>query len=305
MNIHCYHNIHWGEEIELTVPLDIHLAPIQPVLSVTLSNGQYATFTQSQIVDRQGKSFWVDVNGNTSEPSRLLCQFDCFSANNSMMTERIENGSRSNKRLVVMLLSSSVVLIAAGVAGFMMQRNRLLGLFVVPVSIGEDNTSSGNGVPTDATFEDGLGVNISAEGHGNLECTNHIDLAVQDLLWSTTSMVVAASLGAISTLLFSIGIFFFLFGNEKYIAMFDPRKRVSMMSQRSNAAPFVAVMLGWERGMAKDAPKDLEKKGSASYPAKYGAIDPTTGLPPLPERFLIAEFGDKDKALERWGSTLR
>ena len=54
-------------------------------------------------------------------------------------------------------------------------------------------------------------------------------------------------------------------------------------------------------GTAKDANSKPKKK---SFHAKYGTIDPATGLPPLPERFIIAENGDKDKAIERWRATL-
>ena len=41
-----------------------------------------------------------------------------------------------------------------------------------------------------------------------------------------------------------------------------------------------------------------------SFLVKYGAIETATGLPQMPDRFLEAEDGDVDKALERWRATL-
>lgn len=71
--------------------------------------------------------------------------------------------------------------------------------------------------------------------------------------------------------------------------------------------PFVAILLSWEIGDAKSAATTAQRRKSFGtvYPDKYGAIDPSTGLPPMPERFLIAEDHDKDKALERWRDTLQ
>ena len=61
-------------------------------------------------------------------------------------------------------------------------------------------------------------------------------------------------------------------------------------------------MLGWE---IEGGAQKQQQRHRNSFLKLYGAIDPATGLPPLPERFLIAEFGDKDKALERWRDTLK
>jgi len=123
MQIHSFHNINWGEEIELTVPLDISLVSTQPLLSVTLSNGQYVIFSQKQILEKPGKAVWVDVLGATGEPSRLLCQFDCFSGNDNLSSLSIV---KSNKRIFVIAWSAAIALVSAAVSGFFVKRSKFV-----------------------------------------------------------------------------------------------------------------------------------------------------------------------------------
>jgi hypothetical protein len=80
MSMHSFHNIGWGEELELSVPLDMKLVHTQPVMSITLSNGQYVILSQEDVLEKAGKNYWVDCLGE-GEPGRLMVQFDCFGGN--------------------------------------------------------------------------------------------------------------------------------------------------------------------------------------------------------------------------------
>ena len=55
MSMHSFHNIQWGEELELSVPLDMKLVHTQPIMSITLSNGQYVILSQEDVLDKAGK----------------------------------------------------------------------------------------------------------------------------------------------------------------------------------------------------------------------------------------------------------
>lgn len=124
MRMHSFHNINWGEEIELTVPLDVNLVATQPVLSVTLSNGQYAMFNQSEILKQPGKAFWVDVMGAPmGEPSRLLCQFDCFSGNDKLSSLSIV---KSNRRFFLVTWASAFIVFLSALGGFFVSRNKFV-----------------------------------------------------------------------------------------------------------------------------------------------------------------------------------
>ncbi|GMI04498.1 hypothetical protein TrRE_jg10285 [Triparma retinervis] len=301
MRMHSFHNINWGEEIELTVPLDVNLVATQPVLSVTLSNGQYAMFNQSEVLKQPGKAFWVDVMGAPmGEPSRLLCQFDCFSGNDKLSPLSLV---KSNRRFFLVTWASAVAVILSALGGFFVRRNKFV--YVNPAyDRGGILSESDQGVWSYYTSSITSNDSISPiEG----VCGTGEACADEKYLWSTTSVVVSCIIGSITSLLSATGLIFYIFGNRVFMLQFIEKigRGWGLGGRKKHLAPFVAVLLGWETGLAKDAGKTPMKKGKFSFPDKYGAIDPTTGLPPLPERFLIAEEHDKDKALERWRDTLR
>lgn len=151
-------------------------------------------------------------------------------------------------------------------------------------------------------------------------------------LWGTESVVVGALVGAVGgAMLCAAAVLVFFGGNLEVTGIgagFLRRLGVGGAAgaiggggKRGSHLPFICVFLGWEiEGAVKRPTKHRKVRACAKYatiralskPAraqsflkKYGAIDPATGLPPLPERFLIAEFGDRDKALERWRDTLQ
>ncbi|GMI03585.1 hypothetical protein TrVE_jg12052 [Triparma verrucosa] len=286
MSMHSFHNTQWGEELELSVPLDMKLVLTQPVISITLSNGQYIMLSQEEVLKKAGESFWVDLIGE-GEPGRLLVQFDCFGGNEMAK----KNISKSNWKVVASLWSATAFIIV--LFSFIMVSKKSKFVYLNP-EYSEFDSSRAVTV-WDFTHSLITGESQQVPQISTFCSSGEIDCSVQKYLWSSESLALSAMVGGLCSGLFCLGCFFWLFGKRVFLLEFGRAKK-------RQDAPFVAVLLGWEVGLAKDAGK---KRKKTSYLDKYGAIDPATGLPPMPERFLIAEFGDKDKAIERWRATLK
>ncbi|GMH82414.1 hypothetical protein TL16_g09248 [Triparma laevis f. inornata] len=287
MSMHSFHNIQWGEELELSVPMDMKLVLTQPVISITLSNGHYIMMSQEDVLRKAGESFWVDLIGE-GEPGRLLVRFDCFGGN-ELAKKKI---SKSNWKVVAGLWSATVFIIVLFSVIMVSKKSKFV--YLNP----EYNEYDSSRAVTVWDFTHNLITGESSQVptmHSSFCNSNEIDCSVQKYLWSSESLALSAMVSSLCSTLFCLGCFFWLFGKRVFLLEFSRKKK-------RDSAPFVGVLLGWEVGLAKDAGK---KRKKTSYLDKYGAIDPSTGLPPMPERFLIAEFGDKDKALERWRDTLK
>jgi hypothetical protein len=95
VELHSHHNVNWGEEVELAVPLGQTLSAAQPLLSVTLSNGESAVFCQSEILENAGHPYWIDVGSEGENKSRLQVQFDCFLGNDKVPDmDKVGGGGR-------------------------------------------------------------------------------------------------------------------------------------------------------------------------------------------------------------------
>tara|TARA_B110000305_G_scaffold236240_1_gene297283 strand:- start:25 stop:924 length:900 start_codon:yes stop_codon:yes gene_type:complete len=95
-SMHTHHNIGWGEEIEMSVPIGgVELTETQPLCSITLSDGSYAIFSQQHITGSIGEEVWVEV-GNALEPARLLVQFESY----GMSKEEIELKLKKKREMV-------------------------------------------------------------------------------------------------------------------------------------------------------------------------------------------------------------
>ncbi len=279
MSVHTHHGVQWGEEIELSVPTDVDLGDSQPLLTVTLSSGDVALFTQSMITANAGKAFWVDVRGSdlSADPSRLMVQFDCFNGNDSFKRRL---GSNTKNATVAIFWSLAFVVAAAAAVFAAVKKSQFVMLSAVQA--------------------DGNLTTVSAwEVAAPLLGTEEPEIVVK-YLWPSWTLLASAATGATISLLIMIGSFYYKFGD--LLLKFDLRIYDKDSDRKRSHAPFVGVLLGWETGLAKDATQPQAKLKNLVN--RYGAIDPTTGLPPMPERFLIAEEWDKDKALERWRDTL-
>ena len=78
--------------------------------------------------------------------------------------------------------------------------------------------------------------------------SGEIDCSVERYLWSSQSLALSALVGGVASILFFLGCVFLMFGKRLIMLEFSPYSRREL-------APFVAVLLGWEMGLAKNASK--------------------------------------------------
>jgi len=91
-------------------------------------------------------------------------------------------------------------------------------------------------------------------------CGSDDACASEKYLWSTTSILVSCVIGSLTSLLVAMGVIFYVFGNRVFMMEFIGRLGGGTGDRKKHLAPFVAVLLGWERGLAKDAGKTPKKK---------------------------------------------
>ena len=88
----------------MNCPMNVVLREDQPLLSVQLSNGQSAVFSQKHIMEHLGVGVWVDVGGDgKTEQSRLLIQFDCVFGNESAKKGGKSRTARQNFFIAVII----------------------------------------------------------------------------------------------------------------------------------------------------------------------------------------------------------